>query len=187
MSDDYWRVRDERQILVDRWIDLRAQSCVTPSGVEIAPYYLLHYPDWVHVVALTAQDELVLVREYRHGAQKFCLGPPAGVVDAEDGDPLVAARRELAEEAGYSARDWRLVASLAPEPSRQTNRVHIFLATGLEKLDQRALDPGEEGMTVEIRAIDEVLAGLSNGLIEHAGQISSLLLGLAAAGRLKLG
>lgn len=187
MSGEKWRVRDERQILADRWIDLRAQSCVTPSGVEIAPYYILNYPDWVHVVALTERDELVLVREYRHGAQAFCLGPPAGVVDPGDADPLDAARRELAEEAGFSAQNWRKIASLAPEPSRQTNQVHIFLASGLQPLARRKLDPGEEGMTVEITPVAEVLSGLASGKIIHAGQISSLLLGLAAAGRLTLG
>lgn len=181
-----WKVARSETLLKDRWIDLRAETCVTPSGAEIAPYYLLRFPDWVHVVALTEADEIVLVREYRHGMGDFCLGLPAGIVDADDADPEQAARRELAEEAGYKARSWRRVASLQAEPSRQGNLIHVFLAQGVIGGLERRLDPGEEGLTVECRPVAELLDALADGVLPHAAQISALLLALAAAGRLRL-
>lgn len=181
-----WKVLRSETLLKDRWIDLRAETCVTPGGAEIAPYYLLRYPDWVHVVALTEADEIVLVREYRHGMGDFCLGLPAGIVDGEDAGPEQAARRELAEEAGYEARFWRPVARLQADASRQGNLIHIFLAEGLTGGLTRRLDEGEEGMTVECWPIADVLEGIAKGALPQASQVSTLILALAAAGRLRL-
>jgi 8-oxo-dGTP pyrophosphatase MutT (NUDIX family) len=181
-----WKVLRSETLLKDRWIDLRAETCVTPGGTEIAPYYLFRYPDWVSIVALTEDDEVILVREYRHGMGDFCLGLPAGAVDAEDFDPEQAARRELQEEAGFTAREWRLVASLQAEPSRQGNLIHIFLAQGLTSGAPRRLDMGEEGMVVERWQSTDLLDGLAHGVLPQASQVSALLLALGAAGRLKL-
>ena len=181
-----WRVLESKIVLKDRWIDLRAQKCLTPAGVEISPYYILNFPDWVHVVAVTERDELVVVREYRHGAREFCYGLPAGAVETHDSDPLEAARRELLEEAGFEARDFRKVASLRAEPARQANFVHVFLAECLTGGRQRSLDAGEEGMTVDLLPLPELLGKLSSGILSHTAHVASVVLALQAAGRLKL-
>ena len=62
-----WRVTGSRYVHKDRWIAVRADDCVTEDGVSVAPYYVLEYPDWVEIVALDADDNLLLVRQYRHG------------------------------------------------------------------------------------------------------------------------
>jgi len=116
----------------------------------------------------------------------FCLGLPAGVVDAGDADPEQAARRELKEEAGFEAREWRRVARLQAEPARQGNWIHVFLARGLTGGLDRGLEPGEEGMSVELRPLSEVLAGLADGVLPQATIVGSLTLALGAAGRLRL-
>ncbi len=180
-----WRVVESRTLIKDRWIDLSADTCLTPSGVVIESYYLLRYPDWVHIVGLTDRDEVALVREYRHAMGDFCLGLPAGIVDAEDPDPETAARREFAEEAGYRASRWRRLASLQADPARQGNLIHVFLAEGLEPAE-RHLDAGEEGMTVELRPASELIAGLAAGVLPHITHVASLLLALSAAGRVRL-
>ncbi|TWF54495.1 NUDIX hydrolase [Neorhizobium alkalisoli] len=100
MTDTKWSVLSSETVVKDRWIDLRAETCVTPSGQEIAPYYVLSYPDWVNIVAITADDEIVLVRQYRHGAADVFTEIPGGAVDAGDPDPVAAAKRELLEETG---------------------------------------------------------------------------------------
>jgi hypothetical protein len=79
-----WHIVKSETLIKDRWIDLRADACVTSSGVDIAPYYVLAYPDWVHVVAITPDDQLVLVRQYRHGVGEILLELPAGAVEAAD-------------------------------------------------------------------------------------------------------
>ena len=87
--DTPWRTLSSTSVVRDRWIDVRADRCVTPSGVEISPYYVLRYPDWVHVVALTPERGLVLVRQYRHGAGQWFLELPAGGLDGRDASPAV--------------------------------------------------------------------------------------------------
>lgn len=182
-----WRVVSSQTLLKDRWIDLRADRCVTASGTVIEPYYVFGYPDWVHVVALTDADELVLVRQYRHGVGEMVLELPGGAVDAADADLAVAARRELLEETGFAVAEMQQVTTLFPNPATQSNRLHIMLATGLTREAAQSLDPGEDGLTVEFLPVGEVLAGLHGGLIGQAMHVAGLLLGLAKAGRLSLG
>lgn len=184
--DRKWRTSSSKTVLKDRWINLRADVCVTASGHEISPYYVLGFPDWVHVVAITPDDDLVLVRQYRHGAGATFLELPAGTVDKHDTDPLQTAARELEEETGYRARQLRMVASLYANPANQTNRVHVVLATHAELVGKRQLDLGEDGLTVETMKVRDVQAGLQLGLIQQALQVSSLVLALSASGHLSL-
>ncbi len=182
--DDGWKVVESRTILQDRWLNLRADDCLTPGGVTISPYYVMSYPDWINIVAITPDDHLLLVRQYRHAAGKFFLEIPGGGLDERDADSEKAARRELEEETGYIAQNWQLISTLYPNPSSHTNRLHTYLATGAEQKYQQRLDAGEEGLTVHALPIAEVLDGLQAGLIGQALHVSSILLALRAAGRL---
>lgn len=181
-----WRVTRSATVLKDRWIDVRADDCVNAAGVEISPWYVLSYPDWVHVVAITPAGCLVLVRQYRHAIGAFSLELPGGAVDPADGGLEQAARRELAEETGFTALRWEHVTSLYPNTATHTNRMHFFVATDAGLTQPPQLDPAEAGLTVELHDIATVVHGLRAGLIGPATQASGLLLALAAAGRLDL-
>ncbi|MGO4408046.1 NUDIX hydrolase [Bosea sp. RAF48] len=184
--DKKWTTQASRTVIKDRWINLRADDCFTPSGHEVAPFYVLDYPDWVHVVAITPSDELVLVRQYRHGASDFFLELPAGTVDATDTDPTQAASRELEEETGYRAADYRFVTSLYANPGNQTNRVHTYLALNAMPTGVRKLDAAEDGMTVHLMPVREMVSGLKDGLLPESLNVASLFMALAAAGRVSL-
>lgn len=187
MSDQKWGTSRSREIVKDRWIDLRADDCVTASGGDVAPYYVLTYPDWVHVVAVTPEGCLVLVRQYRHAVGEVITELPGGMMDPTDVDDEQAARRELAEETGYTSSDWRKISSLFPNPATHTNRVHVHLALDSTRNQTQRLGPGEEGaQVVIILPIDDVLRGLQGGFLGQAMQVSAVLLGLAAAGRLRV-
>ena len=79
MRNFAWTIRKSSYIIKDRWLTVRADSCEMPSGQTIEPFYVLEYPTWVNVVALTADDDVILVRQYRHGLQETILGLPSGV------------------------------------------------------------------------------------------------------------
>ncbi len=181
-----WRVIRSETLLQDRWLHLRADHCVTPTGTDISPYYVLSYPDWVHVVAITEAGSLVLVRQYRHAAGEVFLELPGGAADPEDASLEHAARRELEEETGFTAKRWQHVISLHSNPATHTNRVHFFLALEATYKGPPRLDAGEDGLRVELLDIPSVLGGLRSGLLGHAMHVSGVLLGLAAAGRLIL-
>ena len=181
-----WRTLSSERLVQDRWINLRADRCVTPGGREIAPYYVLEYRDWVHVAALTEDDQLVLVEQYRHGVGTTCLELPGGMIDAADADPVAAARRELAEETGFAGKDWQLVSSLFPNPATQTNRIHAVLATGCRCVGEPTLEDGEEGLRVRCVPVADLLRDLQAGVLQQAMHVGILLLALSAAGRVRL-
>ncbi len=161
---------------------MRADDCLTAGGKQIAPYYVLTYPDFVNVVCLTPDNRLVLVEQYRHGAGVTVLELPGGMMDPGDEDPLVTARRELLEETGYTAAAMQPVCKLYPNPATQTNLSHTVLATGCTLTAQPHLEAGEEGMTVRCLPIAEVMAGLRTGLLGQAMHVAGLLLALDVAG-----
>jgi ADP-ribose diphosphatase len=85
-----WKLLPSEYVLHGRWLSLRADTCQLPNGCTIAPYYVLEYPTWVNIVALTKDHEVVLVRQYRHGVQQTVLELPSGTVEAIDLSPLAA-------------------------------------------------------------------------------------------------
>jgi 8-oxo-dGTP pyrophosphatase MutT (NUDIX family) len=181
-----WQIVSSKPLLRDRWINLRADTCRTELGSTIEPFYVLTYPDWVHVVAITPDDCLVLVRQYRHAAGEAFLELPGGVMDHADGQPEDTARRELAEETGYQADEMRLVSSLYVNPSSHTNRIHTCLATGVLPSSIPRLEVGEEGLAVELTPLSRVLANLNGGLIRESMHVSSILIALSAANRIQI-
>jgi 8-oxo-dGTP pyrophosphatase MutT (NUDIX family) len=181
-----WRIIRSRTLVKDRWIHLRADHCTTAAGIEISPYYVMSYPDWVHVVGITKSNCLVLVRQYRHAAGESFLELPGGAVEPGDINLENAARREFEEETGFTTARWELITSLHPNPATHTNRLHFFLALDAVCDRPQRLDIGEDGLKVELVDISVVLGGLKSGLIGHAMHVSGVLLGLAAAGRLTL-
>lgn len=178
-----WTVRRSRTVLADRWIHVNADAVEDARGNLLDPYYTLEAPDWVSVVALTDADELVLVRQYRHGLRAPSLELPAGSVDPSDSDPVAAGRRELLEETGHEAAEWRIVSSLSPNTALQRNLNHTVLALGARRTREPALEPGED-IAVELRPWRAVVERLQDGALPQSMHVAGLLLALRAAGRL---
>jgi 8-oxo-dGTP pyrophosphatase MutT (NUDIX family) len=180
-----WRRTGEGRSLVrDRWIHLRAEAWENGAGAVLDPWYVLDWPDWVHVLALTRDDRAVLVRQWRPGLGAASLELPGGMADCGETDPVATGRRELLEETGYGAAEFRELPPLSPDPAHASNRVRFLLALGAERVAEQRLDPTEE-IAVELHPVGGLLEGLGRGAVANASHVGGILLGLRAAGRIR--
>ncbi|SDN72378.1 NUDIX domain-containing protein [Methylobacterium phyllostachyos] len=180
MSGRAWTVQGSHQVLKDRWLGLRADDCVTPSGHVVAPYYVLEAPDIALVLGIDAEDHVILVRHYRHPYGGLSLELPGGVIDATDRDVVAAARREMREETGYACADAEIVVTLNADPARYANRMHLVRARVCAAGPARP-EPGEDLDVVRVPRA-ETLRLARSGAIVGAAHAAMILIGLSNAG-----
>jgi 8-oxo-dGTP pyrophosphatase MutT (NUDIX family) len=160
-------------------------DCVTAEGDTIATYYVLKYPDWVHVIAITPEQKIVLIDQYRHSLDVVSLEVPAGSIDQSNGSLLAAAARELAEETGYVADEYRIVAKLSPNPTTHSNMIHVVLALNARASARPQNDPSEK-VEISLVSVRDLLTGIFLGEMVQALHVSSVSLGLEATGLLSV-
>ena len=166
------------------WLTARKDCVQLPSGVINEEYYVLEYPTWIKVIALTPEGKMVMIRQYRHGLGRTCYELVAGVRDPTDATPEDAARRELMEETGYGGGRWLPFTVLSPNASACNNVSHCFLALGVTPQGDRHLEPTED-ITVHLLSEDEVHRLLVNDEIKQALMAAPLwkYFALRAAGK----
>jgi 8-oxo-dGTP pyrophosphatase MutT (NUDIX family) len=169
-----WQVLARRTLLERRWISVREDHVRLANGHEIEEFHVIGAPSWAGILAVTENDDVVLVRQYRHGIAGESLELPAGVIESGE-TPLDAAKRELLEETGYAAERWESIASVATEPSRHTVRAHFFCALGAKPVAPHAPDASEEIELVLVpkNALVELVL---RGDVAHGVHIGAILL-----------
>lgn len=128
--------------------------------------------DWVNVLAVTDDDRLVLVRQFRFGRNEFTTEIPGGLIESGE-DPVAAGVRELREETGYAGTTARLLASVHPNPAIQSNTCHIVLVEGARRVGDTAFDENEE-IELSLKPVDEVLARAGRGEVTHSLVLNAL-------------
>lgn len=167
-----WKVLESEYLVRRPWLTARRDRLELPDGRIIPEYYVLEYPDWVNVIAITKDGQFVMERQYRHAARKISLELPCGVM--EDGEtPLEAAQRELLEETGFGGGQWKKLMELSPNPSAMSNTTHCFLAIGVEKIAEQHLDETEE-LSVLFMTKEEVKRMLNENQICQALMVAPL-------------
>jgi 8-oxo-dGTP pyrophosphatase MutT (NUDIX family) len=156
------------------WLVVRQDHVRLPRGAEIEEYWVSEFPPWVNVVAVTGADEIVMIRQYRHGLAAVHYELPAGVIEPDDPSPEAAARRELRAESGFGDGRWSRLLTLAPNPGLQTNLTHCFLAEGVRVIGQPDPEPTED-LRVHLVPVGRVEPLIETGEIVQALMVAPLL------------
>lgn len=184
-KDLAWSLKDSHYLLKDTWATIRVDTCVRTDGVEITPYYVYEFPDWVCAMAITKDGKVVLERQYRHALGQTIVELPGGCVDKSDKDVQVAIERELLEETGYRFDSFEFLGTTSANPSTNTNTMHLFLAQGGERVQGQHLDEGEE-LEVFTASLEETVALLLEGGFVQSMHSTCLLFALMKLGKLAL-
>lgn len=166
MAIGKWKVLDSEYIVKRPWLTARLDKVQLPDGTVHPEYYVLEYPTWVNVIAITAGGDFVMVEQYRHGLRDVFTELVAGVV--EEGEaPLEAARRELLEETGYAGGEWQEFMVISQNPGSTDNLTHCFLARGVEKVSGQHLDATED-IAVKLLTSEEVKEMLMSDRVKQS-------------------
>ena len=146
---------------------IRRDESRSPRTDRVHRFHILEMPDWVNVIPLTPDGNVVMVRQYRHGSREVSIEIPGGIVDGDDESKATAAARELEEETGYTARGIVSLGTVAPNRAIQGNHLSCFLATGAERRGRQVLDAGEDIEVVEI-SLNEIPDLIKSQQLSHA-------------------
>lgn len=127
---------------------------------------MLDAPDWINVIALTENRDVVLVEQYRAGIHESSLEIPGGMVD-EGETPIKSAKRELLEETGYQSEKWTKLGTTSGNAAILNNYTHMFLAEDCVKVNEQQLD-GNEDITVHVLEFEQFLELVKNSTIHHS-------------------
>lgn len=180
MTNLDWEKISSKYLVRAPWATLRVDTCRMPDGTVIPNYYVLEYPDWVNVIALTEDDQVILVRQYRHAAGEEILELPGGVIEKGE-SPELAARRELLEETGYEFTTIEYLSELYANPATATNKTHCFLARGGIRTSDQKLDRGEE-IIIELVSLAELKELVLNNKLGQALHTSGIFYALIKLG-----
>jgi 8-oxo-dGTP pyrophosphatase MutT (NUDIX family) len=144
-----------------------------PVDHRCGKFYVLESTDWVQVIALSSQRKLLMVEQFRFGAEILSLETPGGLIDPGE-NPIAAAVRELFEETGYCGENARCIASIYPNPAFMSNQLHIVTVENCKKISAQHLDANEEIRCVEL-TLPECLRKIMTGEIRHGIAIATLL------------
>ena len=181
-KDLTWKTLSSTYIHKGPWATLRSDRCEMPDGRIVEDYYVLEYSNWVNAVAVTDDNKILMVKQYRHAAEIVSTELPGGVIDGDE-TPEQALRRELLEETGYQFDDFELLCMTYANPSTANNQTRCYLARGGKKVQDQNLDDQEE-IVVEPHTIAEVKELLFKNKIAQALHCTGLFYALVKLGAL---
>jgi ADP-ribose pyrophosphatase len=142
------------------------------------PYYSLKLPDYASVVALTDDEQVLILRQYRPAVERYTLELPSGLVDPGE-TPEESARRELLEETGYQGSRWEKLGAMEPDTGRLGNRIWSFVARGAQPVEGRT---PEEGLEVLTWPLDELSRAMADGRFDHALHVAVVMMAVLKGG-----
>ncbi len=162
------------QTLVDNWIiRLRRERFRSRKSGKTHDFFVAYLIDGVHVVAVTPEHQLVLVRQFRVGSHTDSLETPGGLLEAGE-DPCTAGARELLEETGYAGDRPELLGTIWPNPGLLAQRISTIVVRNARRISEPRPDQTEE-LTVELVSVSQIPSLIKQGRIEHGVCVAGLL------------
>jgi ADP-ribose diphosphatase len=171
--DDYlklvqpWEMGPPSTLATTRIFTLKERHGRSPTSAgKEGEFVFLDSVDWVNVIALTPDEQVVMIEQFRHGLEEVTLEVPGGMVDPGE-SPAEASLRELAEETGYVGGACEIIGSVSPNPAIQNNRCHTGLVRGVTLGGPVEFDSHEE-IAVRLVPLAEIPDLIRRGVIHHA-------------------
>ena len=168
-----WDIFSDRVILETPVMTIKAGPvCCRRSGKQ-KDFYLLDFPDWVNVIALTPERDVVLIRQFRYGSNRMEIEIPGGMVNAQE-PPIEAGCRELLEETGYAGCNARIIGRVCPNPALQRNYCYTVLVEKAVKVTEPSMDDMED-IESFLLAEKEISSRIAAGDIDHGLVLNALM------------
>jgi 8-oxo-dGDP phosphatase len=168
-------VEGSTELYSGRVMALRSDQVVMPGG-RVATREIVEHPGAVAVAALDADDRLMMIHQYRHAVRRRLWELPAGLLDVAGEDPVEAARRELAEEAGIEAAEWSVLLDIVPSPGFSDEAIRVYLARGLTEIGRPAgADDEEADLVTRWVSMPVAVRMALAGTIVNATTVSAVL------------
>ncbi|WP_114779275.1 NUDIX hydrolase [Botryobacter ruber] len=176
-----WKTLKSEIIFNHRWYTLRRDHVELPGGKVMDDYFVSVRPNVVLTFPVTADNQVIFVRQYKHAAGDIFMELPGGVIDEGETVPLDAAKREMLEETGYTSDDVEPVLEVIDNPTKDTNRIFFFLARNVQQVAEQDLDESENIEVVKV-PLEEVESLVLSGKINVSGSVALCLLALRKLG-----
>lgn len=168
---DIWKRKKSEKIADCRVFTVRRDVSECESDGAEATFFVVENPDWVNVIALTEKSEVVLIEQFRHGAEEIVLEIPGGMINEHE-SPEAAARRELLEETGFSSNEFIFLGKSRPNPAIQNNRIFHYLALDCKKTHETAFDE-HESVKTKLVSMAEIENLIRNEKFTHSLAITA--------------
>jgi ADP-ribose pyrophosphatase len=173
-----WKVLKTTPLFSSGVFSLRSDRCQLPDGRVMDKYYVMEFPDWVNVLPVLPDGDLLLIDQYRHASGLSHLEIPGGSMDPGSSEtPEQAARRELLEETGFDSNEIVPVFSHYPNPALQNNQMHTFIAFNCTQVQEPTFDEFED-LSAHRCSLSDLQNYLEQGRITHSLMIASILLAM---------
>jgi ADP-ribose pyrophosphatase len=176
-----WKTLRRREVVnAQPWLRLLAEDVQLPDQRVINGFYTIEAPDYVIIVALTANSEVVIEHCYKHGTRRVALNLPAGYIERGE-DPLSAAQRELREETGYEAASWQHLGTFTVDGNRGCGTAHLYLARGARQTVEP--DSGDlEEIAIALMGVGTLRDALFGGEVAQLPVAAAIGMALVALG-----